>query len=144
MARLGSRSVLHTVAVTKPQQRRYLRLELLPLPEMTRYWQDNNNDLKIMLGYLALVPVVVAVIALAIYFAPLIAGAAASGLSALGAATSDRLPLATVVRHAWSEGTLPRSCASPPPIGKPPDGYLKRPQRCGSPFSELAQQDIRS
>jgi hypothetical protein len=70
------------------QQRRYQRLELLPLPEMTRYWQDNNSDLKIMLGYLALATVAVAVVVLAIYFAPLIAGAAASGLSALGTATS--------------------------------------------------------
>ncbi|MGH6794744.1 MAG: hypothetical protein ACREDM_09070 [Methylocella sp.] len=72
----------------KQQQRRYQRLELLPLPEMSRYWQDNNDDLKIMLSFLALATAAVVVVVLAIYLAPIVAGAAASGLTALGAATS--------------------------------------------------------
>jgi hypothetical protein len=70
------------------QQRRYQRLELLPLPEISRYWQDNNDDLKVMLSFLALATAAVVVVVLAIYLAPIVAGAAASGLTALGAATS--------------------------------------------------------
>jgi len=72
----------------KKQQRRYQRLELLPLPEVSRYWQDNNDDLKIMLAYVALATVAVAVVVLAIYLLPLVAGAAGASLTALSTATS--------------------------------------------------------
>ncbi len=69
----------------KQQQRRYQRLELLPTPEMSRYWQDNNDDLKQLLGYVALATTAVAVVVLAIYLAPLVAGAATAALTQLGA-----------------------------------------------------------
>jgi hypothetical protein len=70
------------------QKRRYQRLELLPLPEVARYWQDNDADLKRMLGYIALATVAVAAVVLAIYLAPLVVGAASALLVDLGAAAA--------------------------------------------------------
>lgn len=69
----------------RQQQRRYQRLELLPTPEVNRYWKDNNDDLNAMLGYIAVATVAVAAVVLAIYLAPLVAGAAATLLVDLGA-----------------------------------------------------------
>jgi len=69
----------------RQQQRRYQRLELLPTPEVSRYWQDNNDDLKQLLGYVALATAAVAIVVIAIYLAPVVASAASAALAQLGA-----------------------------------------------------------
>ncbi|QCR35703.1 hypothetical protein [Nissabacter sp. SGAir0207] len=76
------------------RKRAYARLELLPVQEYTQYWQQNRSDLKQLLGYLAAGVAVVAVVALAIYLAPLIAGSAAALLSELAVAASAEAMIA--------------------------------------------------
>lgn len=70
------------------QERARLTLQLLPMPVATQYWQDNNDDLKALLGYLALGTAAVALVVLAVYLAPIVAGSAAAVLSSLSAAAS--------------------------------------------------------
>lgn len=87
------KAVPHEVIVrfrewARMQARVSSRLELLPTPAITNYWQNNNDDLKIMLGYIAGATAAVAVIVAAIYLAPIIAGAAAAVLTELAAAAS--------------------------------------------------------
>jgi hypothetical protein len=72
----------------RQKARQVQRLELLPTPEVSRYWTENNDDLKRILAYAAAVTVAVAVVVLAIYLAPIMAGAAAAYLTELAAAAS--------------------------------------------------------
>jgi hypothetical protein len=70
------------------QARAMTRLELLPTPVYTQYWRDNSDDLKLLLGYLGLGVLAIAVVALAIYLAPVIAGSAVALLRGMAAAAS--------------------------------------------------------
>lgn len=72
----------------RARARASMRLELLPTPEIARYWQDNDEDLKVMLGYIAAATFAVAVVVVAIYLAPVVVGAAAAYLTELAAAAS--------------------------------------------------------
>jgi hypothetical protein len=93
----------------RQQQNRYQRLELLPLPEVNRYWKDNNEDLKRMLGYFALATVAVATLVLAIYLAPLVVGAAAALLVDLGAvAAIDALAVQAAALIATISANVPQ------------------------------------
>lgn len=90
------------------QKRRETRLELLPLGDYTRYWQDNRSDLKVLLGYLAVGITAVAVVALAIWLAPVVAGTAATLLSQLAlAATADAIAVEMGVVIAALSNALP-------------------------------------
>lgn len=72
----------------KQQARREQRLELLPISDVTRYWEDNTADLKKLLAYAAGATLAVAAVVLAIYLAPVIIGGAAAYLTELAAAAS--------------------------------------------------------
>ncbi|PLR30904.1 hypothetical protein CYR40_15105 [Chimaeribacter arupi] len=76
------------------QQRLATRLELLPLNSYTQYWQQNPDDLKRLLGYLAVGVAAVAVVALAVWLAPVIAGSAAALLSEMAVAASAEAMIA--------------------------------------------------
>lgn len=93
----------------RQQQRRYQRLELLPTPEVSRYWQDNNDDLKQLLGYVALATAAVAVVVFAIYLAPIIASAATATLAQLGAgATLDVIAANAATLIAMISASVPQ------------------------------------
>jgi hypothetical protein len=68
---------------------------LLPESAATRYWQDNNADLKQLLGYLALGALVIGAVVLCIYLAPILFPEAALLAEAVTAPA-----LATVARGA--------------------------------------------
>ena len=74
-----------------------LGLQLLPVPEITRYWQDNRSDLNQFLGWVALGSIAVAVVALAIYFAPVVVPTATSLLFNLAAAEGEALLAPAVI-----------------------------------------------
>lgn len=94
----------------RQKARQLQRLELLPTPEVGRYWQDNNNDLKAILGYAAVATLAVATIVLAIYLAPIIAGAAATYLTELAAVASlDAIAANSGVIIAAISSTVPAS-----------------------------------
>ena len=76
------------------KQRASARLELLPLHSYTQYWQQNPDDLKRLLGYLAVGVAAVAVVALAVWLAPVIAGSAAALLSEMAVAASAEAMIA--------------------------------------------------
>jgi hypothetical protein len=76
------------------KQRAALRLELLPLNSYTQYWQQNPDDLKRLVGYLAVGVAAVAVVALAVWLAPVIAGSAAALLSEMAVAASAEAMIA--------------------------------------------------
>ncbi|WP_353189755.1 hypothetical protein [Pandoraea pnomenusa] len=75
-------------AWARQQQRQWQRLELLPTPEVTRYWQDNNADLKKILAYAAVATLAVAIVVAAIYLAPIMIGSAQVYLTGLATAAS--------------------------------------------------------
>ncbi|WP_147197107.1 hypothetical protein [Pantoea sp. CCBC3-3-1] len=90
------------------QKKRETRLELLPLGDYHQYWRDNSADLKRMLGYLAVGVTAVAVVALAIFLAPVVAGAASALLSNLAlAATAEATALEMGAVIAALSNTLP-------------------------------------
>lgn len=64
------------------------RLDLLPTLLVTQYWKDNNDDLKRLLGFAAIVTLSVAIVVLAVYLAPVVFGAAAATISELTATAS--------------------------------------------------------
>ena len=80
----------------RAQQRAKMRLELLPMPAYKQYWDDNKNDLRLLLKYLAIGVVAVAVVAAAIYFAPLMLAAGSAAISGIAGAFATASELTAV------------------------------------------------
>lgn len=61
---------------------------LLPATDANRYWQENNDDLKRILAYLAIGVLAIGVIALSIYLAPILFPLEAAALASAGIGSS--------------------------------------------------------